>query len=76
MMKTVFNIVTKNDLFNAMGASGNMEVLINGRVGTLQSVQREDGSGTKFNVKICRYDNKTMKFVYESIFMNFGQKTY
>jgi hypothetical protein len=76
MLKTVFNIVTKTDLFNAMGASGNMEVLVNGRIGNLQSVTREDGSGTKFIVKLCRYDNNSLKFVYENIFMNFGKKTY
>lgn len=71
MMKTVFAIVSKADLFNAMGASGNMEVLVNGRVGTLQSVQREDGSGTKFVVTLCRYDNQSLKFVYEKTFMAF-----
>lgn len=76
MMKTVYAITTKYELFNAMCLSGNQEVLINGRVGLLQSVEREDGSGTKFNVKICRYDNKTFKHVYENIFMNFGPKTY
>lgn len=73
---TVLKIDTKDQLFAALGASGNLNVLVNGRVGTLLSVQREDGSGTKFNVVLCRYDNVTMRFVNETLFMNFGQKTY
>lgn len=68
---TVYKIETKADLQAALVRSGNEMVMVNGRVGTLQSVQREDGSGNCFNIKLGRYDAKTMRFVTETLFLKF-----
>ena len=69
MIKNVFQITTKNELCAALTRSGNEMVMVNGRVGTLQSVQREDGSGNCFNIKLGRYDANTMRFVTETLFL-------
>lgn len=71
MVITALKIETREELFSALGAAGNVNVAIAGRIGTLQSVQREDGSGKCFNVTLCRYDNSTMRFVYDKIFVRF-----
>ena len=70
MMKTIFNVVNRQDLLQALTLR-DTEVCINGRVGFLQSIEREDGSGFKFNVRIGRYDAKTMRHVTETLFIGF-----
>lgn len=68
-MITAHKIETKADLQAALIRSGNQNVCVNGRIGTLQSVQREDGSGNCFNIKISRYDAKTLRYVTETLFL-------
>lgn len=72
MNMTVFKVDSKESLFAALGASDSCPILINGQIGNLISVEREDGSGKKFNVKLSRFDNVSRKFVTVNIFVNFG----
>ena len=60
-MRTISVLVveTKADLLEALGLAGTQYVSVNGEVGILQSVEREDGSGNCFNVTLLGYGNKT-----------------
>lgn len=72
MTLTVFKVEYKEDLLKALTANDSCPILIGGKVGNLISVEREDGSGNKFNVKISRFDKVARKFVTENVFVNFG----
>jgi hypothetical protein len=72
MTTTVFNVNSKESLFAALGAGDSCPILINGQIGNLLSVEREDGSGKKFNVKISRFNNISRTFVTVNVFVNFG----
>lgn len=59
---TVNRITTKASLLEMLGCK-NKWVIINGIVGILQSIQREDGSGNCFNVGIT-LDGGTSQTVF------------
>lgn len=50
--RTNVNIETAAQLFHMMQYPGTVEVTLKGTTGILQCVQREDGSGSSFNVQI------------------------
>ena len=60
---TVLIIKTAADLWHAMGMTNPM-ILIQGRVGLLQSVQRENGSGKAFNVTLMPVQSDVMQSVF------------
>lgn len=45
-------IRTKHELFAALSAAGNPVVQVSGIMGHIQAVEREDGGGSKFNVRL------------------------
>ena len=54
----VLIIKTKADLFEVLGMAGTQNVSVNGVVGILWGVEREDGSGNSFIVRLLGHDNK------------------
>ena len=46
------NLVAIEDLFRALAFKGQALVTVGGRFGTLERVEREDGSGRSFNLGI------------------------
>jgi hypothetical protein len=53
--------MSKWTLFNAMAGKGHNPISINGIAVTLSSIQREDGSGSSFNLLVYGPDNRVYK---------------
>lgn len=55
---------TKFQLFSLLGSKNTPVVTINGVTGVLNSIQREDGSGSSFNVRLVCTTTAQSKMVY------------
>lgn len=55
---------TKHQLFSLLGSKNTPVVTINGVTGVLNSIQREDGSGSSFNVRLVCTTTAQSKMVY------------
>jgi hypothetical protein len=57
--------MTKWQLFSAMGKRGmDAKITINGITGVISTIQREDGSGSSFNVTLHAQNGSETKTVY------------
>jgi len=54
LVEKLYAINTKADMFSALGHHGQRLYNVNGRIGYLRAVEREDGSGDSFNIILTR----------------------
>lgn len=65
------SILTRQDLFDALCDSEYNRFYLRGYIGYVLSVEREDGSGRSFNVRMNHNSNGSGEYITEDIYVRF-----